>query len=130
MQIRSVFGQTKVSVNSLSKAGDALFGEAALQLFPVNSVDKAVLRLRTLPLGITWSEDENKIISEDSQGCIHIINLYNSFFKTSQLFCPVLLKTKLCATVTGNCALCWTVFIYCEMFKSREPYTVLMIIKN
>ncbi len=75
----------------------------------------------------------HQIISEDSrklQRYIHIyiysyIHLYNSLrtlLKAPRFSAVFSLKTKLlCAreTVTENCALCWTVFIYHELFKSR-----------
>ncbi len=110
--------------------GGALYGEAKLQPFPMNSVDKAVLRLRTLPLDITWSEDENKMPSNrfwrqsepsevNSYNELIHIHLYNSLstLLKPQSFSTIFTQNEntllLCAreTVTENCALCWTVFI-------------------
>ncbi len=86
----------------------------------------------------------HRIVSEDSQNhqrYIHIIhsyiNLYNSpqhSFKSTQFFRPIFTQNEttllLCLreTVTEKTALCWTVFIYHELFKSRLSNMVLMII--
>ncbi len=78
---------------------------AGLQLFSVNSAVKAVLRLRTCSLGITWSKDENKMPSnrfwrQSEPSEVHsynsYIHLYNSLsiLKTSQLFRPIFIQNE------------------------------------
>ncbi len=82
------------------------------------------IAIKTTSLGITWSEDENKMPSDhfwrrqNLQRFIHIINKLcskNPSFSTQNKITPLLCARD---TVTELCVLCWTVFIYCELFKS------------
>ncbi len=84
-------------------------------------------------LGITWSEDENKMPSNsfwrqsepsEVHSYIHLYNSFSTLLKPPSFSALFSVKTKLfcclCAreTVTENCDLCWTVFIYRELVKS------------